>query len=395
MWDAVRPMILFQQGGIYLDHDIDCDEGIHFDDWISPKTSLLLREPQSVRKSLGNHFMGSVPKHPIWKLYLDNIVKDTPKNPNVIRHTGPKQLYLTFLQYTKKAKDNLSITLIGANHFSTTRECKQAFENATVCEQPRCRHVLSVSPAELAGEDDNANGQIKSFQKRLGVVEQSNSALKMYPKLQCACRKLPKWMNVTDQKAIFIHIPKTGGTTIERLMGIHGSCHATAADLRDCSPADFDGALRFAVLRNPMERAISIYRYAKSGGNKTKRDKEKFGWTTNLSFSNFVKALPAQREINFAPQSHFIVDDSKIDKLLVDEVLCTEHLANGWQRLSTLEPKVLTFGDFPRERARKTPSRIEQVTEDHLNADTETRLREFYTHDFELWEKYCADKQST
>lgn len=392
MWDAVRPMILYQHGGLYLDHDIDCDEGVHFDDWITPKTTLLLRGPQSFGQTLGNHLMGSVEKHPIWKLYLDNIVKATPKNPSVIRHTGPKQLYLTFSQYEKNVKDRSSITLIGFNHIGTRRECQEAFENETVCEQPRCRHIHSVSPAELAGEDDNAKGQIKSFQKRIGVVEQ-HRALKMYHTLDCACQKLPKWMNVTNHKGIFIHIPKTGGTTIERLMGIKGSCHATAADVRDCSPADYDNALTFAVLRNPIERAISIYRYAKSGGNKTRRDKDKFGWTTNLSFPDFVKALPAQQEANFAPQSHFIVDDN--GKLLVNEVLCTKRLAAGWQRLSALEPKFLTYGDFPRFRCRKTPSDIEQVTDDQLDAETEKGLREFYSNDFGLWQKYCDNKQST
>lgn len=112
-----------------------------------------------------------------------------------------------------------------------------------------------------------------------------------------------------------------------------------------------------------------------------------------MSFPDFVKALTAQQEANFAPQSHFIVDDN--GKLLVNEVLCTKRLDTGWQRLSALEPKLLTYGDFPRLRCRRTRSDIEQVTEDQLDAETEKGLRAFYSNDFGLWEKYCGNKQST
>ena len=33
-WDAIRPCILWIHGGIYLDHDVDCNNGVKFDDWI-------------------------------------------------------------------------------------------------------------------------------------------------------------------------------------------------------------------------------------------------------------------------------------------------------------------------------------------------------------------------
>ena len=72
MWDAVRPAILFVHGGIYLDHDIECDEGVHFSNWITATTRLLLREPIEDSKKLGNHFMGSCPGHSLWMLYLDD-----------------------------------------------------------------------------------------------------------------------------------------------------------------------------------------------------------------------------------------------------------------------------------------------------------------------------------
>lgn len=50
MWDVVRCAILYAKGGLYLDHDIQCDEGIHFSNWLHPEMTLLLREPTSSNK---------------------------------------------------------------------------------------------------------------------------------------------------------------------------------------------------------------------------------------------------------------------------------------------------------------------------------------------------------
>ena len=43
--------------------------------------------------------MGSCPGHSLWILYLDNIIRETPFNFSVGRHTGPRQLYPTFQEY--------------------------------------------------------------------------------------------------------------------------------------------------------------------------------------------------------------------------------------------------------------------------------------------------------
>ena len=122
MWDAVRPAILFVYGGIYLDHDIECDVGVHFSDWIAPTTRLLLRAPIHESKKLGNHFMGSCPGHSLWMLYLNNIIKEIPLDYDVIRHTGPNQLYPTFQEYIIGVSKNeqTTIRLLGKHELDST-----------------------------------------------------------------------------------------------------------------------------------------------------------------------------------------------------------------------------------------------------------------------------------
>jgi mannosyltransferase OCH1-like enzyme len=169
LWDAVRPVILHVHGGIYLDHDVVCNEGVSFDDWILPETTLLLRQAHNRRQ--GNHFMGSVPHHALWKLYINNIIQQIPLNYTVGKHTGPRQLYPTFQQYHLSiSKEEYSqIRLLGLHEFDSTGECEHASIHgyAGYCLQPRCTHQHSISPAELDGQDDNPEKQMKEFQERL------------------------------------------------------------------------------------------------------------------------------------------------------------------------------------------------------------------------------------
>ena len=76
-----------------------------------------------------------------------------------------------------------------------------------------------------------------------------------------------------DHNALFVHIPKTGGTSVNRVMthaaaplnpdgdsDVDNLHHLTAAVLRARLPA-FDSYFRFAVVRNPWDRLVSEYHY--------------------------------------------------------------------------------------------------------------------------------------
>jgi hypothetical protein len=72
----------------------------------------------------------------------------------------------------------------------------------------------------------------------------------------------------------FIHVPKTGGTSISTALGrdmyhhsgvpaLHGDnpTHLTARDVRDfVGPSSWAKMFSFAVIRNPWDRVVSLYR---------------------------------------------------------------------------------------------------------------------------------------
>ena len=56
---------------------------------------------------------------------------------------------------------------------------------------------------------------------------------------------------------VFIHIPKTGGGSISRALGIWSlSSHLTARDMRQIDP-DWCGKFSFTFVRNPWDRIVS------------------------------------------------------------------------------------------------------------------------------------------
>lgn len=389
MWDAVRPCILSIYGGIYLDHDIDCDVGVSFDDWISTNTTLLLRKPTHDKRKLGNHFMGSVPHHPLWQIYLDNIWKDTLKNYSVVRHTGPLQLYPTFQEYLAgldKNNNSNDIRLLSLQEFENPGECERVVGNASYCTaKPHCVHMHTVSPAELNGEDDNAFLQISQYEARLQATTMN------YTKVPWACQRFNDFITKSSndkRPVVFVHIPKTAGTSIESAMGFQHSCHASARDYMECNPQQFEQAFKFATLRNPVERIVSLYYYAKKGGNGGIKDAEKFAWVKKLDLTAFVKALPSRHEINFAPQSYFVLNERK--ELMVDEILCTERLSQDWKQLQAQYTNVAKFGDLPAKRLRSVVRNVLIP----VGSDIVRRLRYLYPRDFWLWEQHCGNSST-
>jgi hypothetical protein len=171
-----------------------------------------------------------------------------------------------------------------------------------------------------------------------------------------------------EYSALFIHIPKTAGITIHDLFRIEvreRGPHIPAYAYRWASPAFFDHAFKFAVVRNPWDRAVSAFHFLKSPrypDDKAWSDRHLNGVDT---FADFLEALrrPLFRnlvlsELHFHPQIGFVGDLK--GRVLVDQVIYFENLANGLRRVA--------------DRLRLAPPEgIEQ-----LNASDRGDYREYY-----------------
>jgi hypothetical protein len=216
------------------------------------------------------------------------------------------------------------------------------------------------------------------------------SWIQQYVTTNCACQKFRVFKKLRIQAGlnktiIFIHVPKTGGTTLEHLMKLpKGSCHANWSQYEACDGVAYRDALTFATVRHPVARAVSMYRYGLQWGNGKPMDKKKYAWVQGLDFSSFVEALPEYIEVvNFHPQVKFLTDDQGV--LKVNRILCTESLGEDWHEMQKDLPRNkfgnLTAGNHLRSSI--IPSNFT------VNIDTEAKLKILYDQDFRLWEQHC------
>ena len=123
-------------------------------------------------------------------------------------------------------------------------------------------------------------------------------------------------------RCIFVHIPKTGGTSIEDViwpdtrmeehlwMGFvskyrnkyqtGGLQHLLARQIRQEVGADiFDDYFKFAVVRNPWDRAVSQYSYTKIRTDLH----DLIGMTEDTSFSEYLNRIAESNEhVQWQPQ---------------------------------------------------------------------------------------------
>ncbi|MBL3594272.1 sulfotransferase family 2 domain-containing protein [Rhodovulum sulfidophilum] len=117
---------------------------------------------------------------------------------------------------------------------------------------------------------------------------------------------------VLDCRAIFIHVPKTAGSTIKaELYGKPMEGHRRISEFQDFDPKRTAETFKFCFVRNPWDRALSAFSYLKQGKGVSRVDREFTAVHLDEidNFAAFLAALerPAYRRevmrfIHFRPQ---------------------------------------------------------------------------------------------
>jgi len=123
-------------------------------------------------------------------------------------------------------------------------------------------------------------------------------------------------------KAIFIHIPKTGGMSIRdalyqkvKIIGHHISASAVKSQVDN-----WDSTFKFSVVRNPWERMVSAFFF---GAKKESK------WILGRTFDEWVfERLYAVK--NIKTQCDFLMEDGKI---IVDFVARFENLQKDFKKI--------------------------------------------------------------
>jgi chondroitin 4-sulfotransferase 11 len=207
-------------------------------------------------------------------------------------------------------------------------------------------------------------------------------------------------------RTIFVHIPKTAGTSVEAVLGMHGDKHdigirpyfnqqvdhehlygrdlqhLTAAELKHLFRHDgvFDRYFKFCVVRNPWERLVSVLAWSD----------QKWARGQQLSTAEFEAALrklhtlflaareagrPAPVPPHLRPQSAFVLDERR--ESLVDFIARYERLSQDWdficERLGIRTALPLRMRSYHRSY------------QDYYTAESRARVAEIYAQDIDVF----------
>ena len=141
---------------------------------------------------------------------------------------------------------------------------------------------------------------------------------------------------------VFIHVPRVAGTSISHALYPHWINHFTVAEHLETFPDDLIGLPRFAVVRNPWERAVSSWSFARAGAGAEGVVVNRAGRYQGpqfQSFERFVTQWLPKRNLErvdpiFREQSAYLLD--RQGRLAVDHIGRLEDLRTTERWLADL-----------------------------------------------------------
>ena len=195
-------------------------------------------------------------------------------------------------------------------------------------------------------------------------------------------------MPIDDKRRLlFVHVPKNAGTSIEKHCKMRGTGHNSWKIYKEKFPVEWNNYLSFAVIRDPIDRFISCYRYARMKKSywhsSIKNDVSIYGEhpdyliTSLLDINSFIDLIYYYR-INLKhpgwfPQSGWVANGEQI---MVDRLIKYENLVN--------ELKLMGIVNLPILNKTKGSDKI-NISEKNIEI-----LKKVYLTDYKLIEQLKA-----
>ena len=154
-------------------------------------------------------------------------------------------------------------------------------------------------------------------------------------------RRSPDWLRAG---VVLIHVPKAAGTSLSEALYGRFLGHVRAADVKRWAPREIVSLPFVAVTRNPWDRLVSAYRFAKRGAGIGGRSpgavwrSERYEVPEFESFERFLtewlaKRNPRDLDYVFQPQCQFVCDGN--GEVIVDHLGRFEDLPRTYSFLRT------------------------------------------------------------
>lgn len=184
-------------------------------------------------------------------------------------------------------------------------------------------------------------------------------------------------------KCIFIHIPKNGGTSILRALGASKGdrIHLNWRVYQQANRFLFDNYFKFAIVRNPYERLVSVYTYLLAGGSSNK-DAEISNYLNEnaVSFKGFVFEFLSPSRIQMMAllraQAYYICDE--FGRIKVDEVFRLESIEESYPVICR-KTGIRGFQHFHENKSSRNSF------ESYYDEETKQKVFQLYSLDFEIF----------
>lgn len=190
---------------------------------------------------------------------------------------------------------------------------------------------------------------------------------------------------IIDSGILFIHIPKTAGTSIAKTfydLKVYPGHYKWWFYRGYFGRKKYDRLYKFCIVRNPYDRFFSAFEYLRNGGNSS-NDKAFAEAYINkcLNFDEFISKFFESKKmrqwIHFIPQHEFVYNTS--NKLMVDHVIKYEAMENEIQLLYS---KFNTSKLLSHEKKNKSSHR---KYINYYSEESAALVRIHYQKDFELF----------
>jgi len=130
---------------------------------------------------------------------------------------------------------------------------------------------------------------------------------------------------ISDEfKFIFIHLPKTAGTSVSGTFGIQ-AMHLTALESKERYREKWDSYFKWCIVRNPWDRFVSMYHHRQLKGFK------EFRMNPDLNFKNWLRhILKDHTRLNRYQLGRITIDN----EIALDYVVRFEKLKEGFEYVS-------------------------------------------------------------
>lgn len=201
--------------------------------------------------------------------------------------------------------------------------------------------------------------------------------------------RIPQWLNLYRRYphwnragCIFIHIPKVAGTTINHALYGRTLGHYTIREVRSAFPRLVERCFVFSVVRNPLSRLYSAYRFAKAGSTADMaiHEPSKYRIKEFETFERFIREWLVYQDLSacdhvFRPQYTYICVDGSV---AVDFVGKIEHLDRD---IAVVEKRVSRKIALATRNA--LPGGLDEIR--GLSDGTRSLIFDIYRRDFEIF----------